>query len=122
MTFPPFPPPTPRQARALWFSLTALAVAVCLALAGLLLWGMGRVLKELSGVLFPMVAALVLAYILDPVVEFLVRKKIARLWAILLVFLMALLLAAGLIGSVVPDVIRETRKLIDDLPKDYAQL
>lgn len=122
MTFPPFPPPTPRQARALWFSLTALSVAVSLALAGLLLWGVGRVLKELSGVLFPMVAALVLAYILDPVVEFLVRKKIPRLWAILLVFLMAVLLAAGLIGSVVPDVIRETRKLIDDLPRDYTQL
>lgn len=107
-----FPPPTPRQARVLWFSLTALTLVLMI---GLVMLGLGWLLKRLSTVLLPVALALLLAYILDPVVEFLVRKKIPRVWSIALVFLMALIISAGLIGSVVPDLIRETRRLVSVL-------
>jgi predicted PurR-regulated permease PerM len=119
-----FPPPTPRQARVLWFSLTTLTLVLMITLV---LLGLGWLLKRLSAVLLPAALALLLAYILDPVVEFLVRKKIPRLWSIALVFLMALVVSAGLIGSVVPDLIRESRKLIQvleakDLPTQMEKL
>jgi predicted PurR-regulated permease PerM len=114
----PFPSPTPRQARVLWFALTALALAVLLALLGLFVWGLGQLLDRLSAVLVPVMLALILAYILDPVVEFFTRKKLPRIWAVLLVLLLGLLVVGGIIGSVVPGVIRESRNLIDDLPQN----
>ena len=44
----------------LWFALTALAVAVLVALLGLFLWCFGLVLRRLAGVLVPMAFALIL--------------------------------------------------------------
>jgi predicted PurR-regulated permease PerM len=113
-----FPSPTPRQARVLWFALTTLALAALLALLGLFVWGLGQLLGRLSTVLMPLMVALILAYILDPVVEFLTRKNLPRAWAVLLVLLLGLLALGGIIGSVVPGAIRESRNLINDLPRN----
>jgi predicted PurR-regulated permease PerM len=117
-----FPSPTPRQARVLWFALTALALAVLLALLGLFVWGLGQLLDRLSAVLLPLMVALILAYILDPVVEFLTRKKLPRICAVLLVLLLGLLALGGIIGSVVPGTIRESRNFINDLPRNAETL
>jgi predicted PurR-regulated permease PerM len=117
-----FPPPTPFQARVIWGALTALAVAVVLALSGLLIWALGWVLGKLSAVLLPVAIALILAYIIDPVVEFFVRHKVPRLWSIVLVFTLGLALVAALLGSVVPGLVRETRKLIAELPENARRL
>jgi len=106
----------------LWFALTTLALAVLLALLGLFVWGLGQLLDRLSAVLVPVVLALILAYILDPVVEFLTRKKLPRIWAVLFVLLMGLLIVGGIIGSVVPGAIRESRNLITDLPQNTETL
>ena len=117
-----FPPPTPKQARVLWFALTAVAVAVTLLLAGMLVWGLGQGLHRLSPVLLPVVLALILAYILDPVVEFFVRKGLRRVRSILLVFLLGLVLTGALLGSVLPGLAKETRKLVNDLPRSPQEL
>ena len=113
-----FPSPTPRQARVLWFALTALALAVLLALLGLFVWGLGQLLDRLSAVLMPLMVGLILAYILDPVVDFLTRKKLPRICAVLLVLLLGLIALGAIIGSVVPGTIRESRNLINDLPRN----
>jgi len=42
------PPPTPKQARILWASLTTLAVAVVGGLIFLLLWGVRLAIQQLS--------------------------------------------------------------------------
>ncbi len=112
-----FPPPSPKQARLLWWSLTALAVGVLLALLGVLLWGLARLIGLLSPVLWPLAIAGVLAYVLDPLVDFLVSKKFRRTRAILLVFSTGLLLAAGLLASVVPQLVNETGELAAKIPK-----
>jgi predicted PurR-regulated permease PerM len=104
-----FPPPTPKQARVLWFSLTTLMLVV---IVGLVFVGTGWLLKRLSPVLLPVALALILAYVLDPLVEFFVRKKVPRIWSILLVFLLGIAVCAGLIGSVVPSLIKESQKLV----------
>jgi predicted PurR-regulated permease PerM len=117
-----FPPPSPRQARILWFTLTALAVVVCLMLAGAGAWCLGWLMDRLSMVLVPVVLALVLAYLLDPVVEFLIRKKLPRTCAIALVFLFGLLALGGILGSVLPGAIHESRNLVEDLPQNVETL
>ncbi len=113
------PPPTDRQARILWFSLTALAVGVLLGLIGILLWGFGWVLDKLSVVLLPLALAAIIAYLLDPVVDFF-EKKFSRTWSVALVFLFGFLLVAGLLATVVPRLVIETQDLIQRIPT-YAQ-
>jgi predicted PurR-regulated permease PerM len=115
-----FPPPTERQARLIWSALTGLALAVIVVLVVALVWGLGKVLALLAPILWPLAFAGVLAYLLDPVVDFLVRRRIPRARAILLMFALALLIVAGLAASVVPQLIRETGQLIERIPS-YAE-
>jgi predicted PurR-regulated permease PerM len=117
-----FPPPTQNQARILWFCLTSLAVAILLALGCGVIWAVAWIMHDLVSVLLPATIALILAYVLDPVVEFFVRKKVSRLWSILLVFAAGLLLLGGVLGSVLPGLIRETTRLVHDFPNDSATL
>jgi predicted PurR-regulated permease PerM len=110
------PPPTERQTRVLWFSLTAFAVAIVLGLIGMLIWGLSVVLQILTPVLLPLAVAGIIAYLLDPVVDSLERKKVPRTRAILVVFLAATLVFAGVLGAVVPQLVYETRALIERVP------
>src|ERR1700759_3106451 len=101
MNIPP-PGPSPKQSRIIWFSITTVAVTVLAVLGALLLLGIGRVVHELSAVLVPMALALILAYILDPVVCFFERKKLSRLWAVCLVFTLGVVIVLASLGSVLP--------------------
>jgi len=66
-----FPTPTEKQAKILWLSLTFLAVAVLLSLVVAFAWLIGWMLSQLSSVLFPLAIAGIIAYLLDPLVDFL---------------------------------------------------
>jgi predicted PurR-regulated permease PerM len=111
-----FPPPSERQARVIWLALTGLAVAVLAGLVVALVWGLGQVLRMLSPVLWPLAVAGVIAYLLDPVVDLIERKGASRPRAILCVFGLALVIVAALFGSVVPQLINETRQLAVRIP------
>ncbi len=105
------PPPTEKQARLFWTALTGLAIAIIVALLVALVWGLGRVLHVFAPVIWPLAVAGVLACLLDPVVDFLVRKHVPRIRAILVVFVLALVIVAGLFASVVPQLVVEARDL-----------
>ena len=113
-----FPSPTEKQAKILWLSLTLLAVAVLLALVVAFAWLLGWVLRELSSVLFPLAIAGIIAYLLDPVVDFLERKRMNRTWAIMIVFLFGLILVGLAVGLVVPKLVVETQQLMTRAPDD----
>jgi len=117
-----FPAPTQRQARVLWFSITALAIGVSLALLVGLFWAVGWVVQKLSSVLLPLAIAAVIAYLFDPVVDFIERRGIPRTRAIFLVFLMALAVVIGLLGTIVPQLVVELDNLIEQLPAHAEQL
>ena len=111
-----FPPPTDKQARLIWAALTGLALAVIVALIVGLVWGLGRVLNVLSPVIWPIAVAGVLAYLLDPVVDLLQRKGVPRTRGIIIVFVAAFVILAGLLASVVPQVVVETQDLVRKIP------
>jgi predicted PurR-regulated permease PerM len=117
-----FPSPTPKQARILWLSLTALAVGVLLALVGLLLWGFGWLLQRLSAVLLPLAIAGIFACLLDPIVDFFVGRKIPRARAILLVFFIGVMAVVIALGTVVPRLIVETQALVRQVPHHLRAL
>lgn len=116
-----FPPPTDKQARLIWIALTGLAMALIMALVVAAVWGLGQVLDVLSPVVWPLAVAAVLAYLLDPVVDFLERRRIPRPRAIGLVFFVAVVLILGVFGSVVPRLVVETQRLVANVPTFVAK-
>jgi predicted PurR-regulated permease PerM len=114
-----FPAPSEKQARILWVSVTALAVAVVLALLGLLAWGLGWLVHVLSPILWPLAIAGILAYLLDPLVNLFTKRRVPRGVAILLVFIICVGAVLAVMANVVPRLIYETKNLVDRVP-DYS--
>jgi predicted PurR-regulated permease PerM len=112
-------PPTPKQARLIWLAVSGLAVATLVGLAVGLIWGLGRVLQILSPVLWPLAAGGIIAYLLDPVVDHFEKKGLSRPKAITAVFAIALLIIGILFGSIIPQLVIETRELAGRIP-DYT--
>jgi predicted PurR-regulated permease PerM len=75
------------------------------------------VLIAASDVLLPFILALVVAYILLPIVLFVERRRVPRWISILLVYAAALGLVGGFIALTVPSMVREVRSLERDLPR-----
>ncbi len=113
----PFTPPTEKQARIIWLALTGAAIATLVFLTAALIWGLGQVLQILSPVLWPLAVAGVIAYLLDPVVDWFERKGFKRPAAIISVFGIALLIIASIFGSIVPQIVNETRQFVAGVPK-----
>jgi len=110
------PPPTANQARMIWMAVTAVSIALFLGFLASVIWGLGWILNLLSPVLWPLALGGILAYLLDPVVDFFVRRRLSRTKSILLVFALLALAIGVFLASVVPRLVRETGRLIDEVP------
>jgi predicted PurR-regulated permease PerM len=97
-------------------ALTGLAMALLVALLVGIVLGLKWVIQALGPVLWPLAVAGVLAYLLDPVVDFLERKRVPRNRSIILVFSLALMILAAIFASIVPQIIAESRDLISRIP------
>lgn len=116
------PSPSEKQAHVIWAAVTGLAIATIVGLLVALVWGLGRVLNVFAPVIWPLAVAGVLACLLDPVVEWLVRKKVPRLRAIIVVFFLALVIVVGLAASVVPQLVVQARDLATKSSEYTTQL
>lgn len=112
-----FQPPTPKQARIIWMGVTSLCVALFLAVLALVFWAFGWALQRLTPVLLPLAIAAILAYLLDPVVDFLERRRLPRGWSIMLVYLLGVGVIAGVSAMVIPRLVIETRTLVEEMPQ-----
>jgi predicted PurR-regulated permease PerM len=111
-----FQPPTAKQARVIWLGVTSLCVALFLAVLALLFWGLGWVLQRLTPVLLPLAIAGILAYLLDPIIDFMERRRMPRGASIILVYLLGLGIVAGVSALVIPRLVIETKKLVIEIP------
>src|SRR5687768_16495943 len=116
------PPPSPNQSRVIWLALTALAVVALLASIGALVWALGRVLHLLGPVLWPLAIAAVLAYLLDPLVDVMERRKMKRQRAIIFVFAAAVFVLLGIAALMLPRLVFETRELASRIPAYAATI
>lgn len=89
------PLPSEGQARLIRLALTGLAMATLAGLGVALIWGIGQVLQMLSSVLWPLAVGGVVACLLDPIVDFLEKQGLSRIWAIVTVFTRAALSTRG---------------------------
>lgn len=83
--------------------------------------------KRLSAILIPLLIALILAYMLDPAVDFVqkklkfVRKK-SRGMAVIIVFLLFLLLAIAIISFIIPAIAANIADIIEHAPEIKTRL
>src|SRR5204862_841003 len=103
----------------IWLAVSGLAIATLLGLTVALFWSLAHIVETLAPVLWPLAIAAILACLLDPVVDTMERKGAPRPRAIVTVFAIALLLVGALFGSIVPQLVSETRQLAERVP-DYA--
>jgi predicted PurR-regulated permease PerM len=130
----PFPSPSDKQAKVLWFSLTALSIAVFLALLALMFYGVGWMLDRLTPVLLPLAIAGILAFLLNPLVDFFEPKMSAkvsflfakirnpkRVKAILLVLMIGFCIITALTLATLTTVVPEMLKLAEETKVEYVQ-
>lgn len=104
-------------ARPAWSPMTRLIVVL------ILLTGLGFLLYRFRVAIAPLVLALILAFVLSPLVQSLEKRlKISRPLAILLTYLALFLAFAGLVVLVVPLVIREARQFGETLRLTLVQV
>jgi predicted PurR-regulated permease PerM len=115
-----FPPPSAKQARMMWLALTALSILLFVTTLVVVFWGLGWILQRLTPVLLPLAIAGIMAYLLDPLVDLLQRRRIPRARAILLVFSLGVAIIIGSMGTVVPRLVVEVRQLAQQVP-DYSK-
>ncbi len=108
--------PTPFQKKICWAALTALAaVAICavVVLAGAVTV---QIVSYLQPVLTPIAIAAILAFLLEPVVQWLLKLKISRLWSIVIVYLAVAGLFAGILIWVLPAAFRQGESFVNNFP------
>jgi predicted PurR-regulated permease PerM len=109
--------PTPWQKKILWGALTALAIAFIGALAAYLIIGTGRVLGFLQPLLIPVAVAGIFAYLLNPLVEKLIRWGMPRVSAVLTIFALVCVFMA-LVGLwVAPEIYQQSKDFAEKLPE-----
>lgn len=79
-------------------------------------------LEALGGVITPFIIALVLAYILDPAVDALERRRVPRALAILLLALPVLALIALGIALGIPALFRQVSEIVEAAPAAFERL
>ena len=120
---PPLPgpvrssPPTPEQMRLIWAAVTALSLLLMVGVSLAVFWGFVSLLSWSYPVLLPIGLAVIIALVLEPVVEFLQRCGLSRRIGTL-----SSCLGAGIIFILfwiflLPALVTEGGKLIGSLPK-----
>jgi predicted PurR-regulated permease PerM len=108
--------PTPVQSRLLWTALTALAVTLLVGVAGLVFLGFISFLSWSYPVLLPIGLAVIIALVLEPVVNFLQKRGIKRRTGTLGTCLMAVVAFLLFWVFLLPSLAGEAGKFLHSLP------
>jgi predicted PurR-regulated permease PerM len=98
--------PTAFQRRTLWNAVTGMAILILGALLVGLIWLLGQLFGFLQPVLVPVIVAGIIAYVLDPAVCFLEKRRMNRFWAVSSIFAAILLAILLLVAAILPGVQR----------------
>ncbi len=108
--------PTQWQRKILWSALTALAIALFFVLAVIIIIGAGRVLGYLQPILIPVAVAGIMAYLLNPLVDKLVKRGIKRIPAVLYVFAPVILALTAIGFWVIPQLYDQSLEFAKRFP------
>ncbi len=111
--------PTSRYFR---IALSVAATLLCLYLFGLLRGLFMDVWSVVRTVFYPFLAALIISYILQPVVELLHRRRMPRVAAIFCIYMTFAILVVVAALNAVPVITRQVTQLANNLPAITAQI
>src|SRR5688500_15001844 len=94
--------PTAWQRKTMWASLTAVFLVVLAGIVGSFVWLAAKLIAFLQPILIPVAIAVILAYLLDPVVTRLNERGWGRGRAIAVLFAIGFLAIAALLSWLVP--------------------
>jgi predicted PurR-regulated permease PerM len=109
--------PTPWQQKTMWAALTAVFVVALVGIACSVVWIAVNVIGFLQPILIPVAIAVILAYLLDPLVTFLTRHGLGRTKAILSLFTIAILSIGVLVAWLAPVVSMQAAGFGRELPQ-----
>lgn len=104
----------------MWAALSAFFVVLIIVIAGVVVYVGANLISFLQPILIPVAIAIILAYLLDPLVTELCRRGLSRLWAIIIIFLSAFFALVGLFWWVVPTISMQSANFAKELPS-YTQ-
>ncbi len=104
----------------MWAALTALFVVLLIVIAGAVVYLGANLISFLQPILIPVAIAAILAYLLDPLVTELCRRKMGRGMAIAVIFTSVFIALVGLIWWVVPTISLQSANFARELP-GYTQ-
>src|ERR1700756_2492406 len=97
--------PTPWQKRTMWAALSAFFVVLLIVIAGAIVYVGANLTSFLQPILIPVAIAVILAYLLDPLVTLVTersRGRVGRTWAIVIIFVSVAIALTGLVAWVAP--------------------
>lgn len=113
---PPDPQPQ-RSSNSFWARLESpFGLGFLLTLGGLAALLLGIAISNIATVLIYIALAMFAALGLDPVLKWLERHKVPRVWGIVIVFFILLVVGAGLLWLVVPTLVTQVTQFVTSLP------
>lgn len=106
--------PTQLQRRVMWSALTLLSLSFIVVLACASAYGVVKLFVALEAVLLPVLIAGILAYLLNPVVKWLQRYVVKRIWAVLIVMMATFGVITGLFFCIVPPLVTQSSELYEN--------
>jgi predicted PurR-regulated permease PerM len=113
---------TPGQRRVVGFSLGFIALAVSIALLVGVMWVFSLLLGRISGVLWPLAVAGIMAMIMRPIVELLESKlRLRRASAVITLYGFFVLLVAGALFLITPPLVAQVLDFIAFIPTFWTR-
>lgn len=108
--------PTLWQRKVMWAALSAIFVVLLIGILGSVVYVSSRLIAFLQPILIPVAIAVILAYLLDPLVTHLSERRMSRVKAILLLFAIAFLALVALLAWLVPTISMQSAAFVRELP------
>ena len=104
----------------MWAALTAIFIVVLITIGCSLVWIVANVVSFIQPILIPVAIAVILAYLLDPLVTKMCEKGLGRTKAVFALFAVAFLSIAVLVAWLAPVVSMQAASVGRELPQ-YTQ-
>ena len=108
--------PTPWQRKTMWAALTACFVVLLVVIVGAVIWAAANVISFLQPILIPVAIAVILTYLLDPLVTKMSRGTLSRTKAVALVFAIAFFALGGLAAWLIPTISIQSANFARQVP------
>ncbi len=112
--------PTPWQRKMMWAALTAFCVVLLIVIIGTVIWASANIISFLQPILIPVAIAVILTYLLDPLVAKMSRGALSRTKAVALLFAIAFFALGGFAAWLIPTISIQSANFAKQVPA-YTQ-